>query len=97
MVTGVQEEFCYRPHVLTGDQEEIPYRSPGTSSGKQKKASSTSQPQSRSENTLSEIETDQILLAVQHLASNNNSANFNRNIRRIAKLPQSLATKNAHL
>ena len=52
MVTGVQEEIRYcphmvtrgpedirnRPHMMTRIQDEIPYCSPGTSSGKQKKA-----------------------------------------------------------
>ena len=44
MVTGVQKEIRYRPHSVMGVQEEIPYGSLGTSSGKQKKARSTSQP-----------------------------------------------------
>ena len=64
MVTGVQEEFRFCPHKVTGVQEVIPYCSPGTSSGKQKKARSTSQPQIRSENTPATIEADQILLAL---------------------------------
>ena len=37
--------------IVTGVQEETPYCSTGTSSGKQKKARSTSQPQFRIENT----------------------------------------------
>ena len=36
------------------------------------------------------IEADQILLAPQQLANNNNSANFDNNINRISKLPKSL-------
>ena len=83
MVTGATEDTC---------QEEIPYCSPTTSSGKQKKTRSTSQPQFRNENTPATIEADQILLALQQLASNSNSANFNNNISRISKLPKSLTT-----
>ena len=77
MVTGIQGEIRYRPDMVTGGseemrngldmvtaiQEEIPYCSSGISSGKQKKARSTSQPQFRSENTPATIEADQILLA----------------------------------
>ena len=65
MVTGATEVFCQHPHMMTTTQEEIPYRSPTTSSGKQKKARSTSQPQFRSENTPATIEADQTLLALQ--------------------------------
>ena len=78
--------------MVTATQEEIPYYSPTTSSGKQKKARSTSQPQFRSENTPATIEADQILLALQQLATNSNSAKFNNNISRISKLPKSLTT-----
>ena len=92
MVTGGPEEFRHNPHTLTATQEEIPYCSPTTSSGKQKKARSTSQPQFRSENTPATIEADQILLALQQLATNSSSANFNNNISRISKLPKSLTT-----
>ena len=77
---------------MTATQEKIPYCSPTTSSGKQKKARSTSQPQFRSENTPATIEADQILLALQQLATNSNSANFSNNISRISKLPKSLTT-----
>ena len=90
MVTEVQREF--RPHMTTDTQEEIPYCSTSTSSGKQKKARSTSQPQFRSENTPATLEADQILFALQQLATNSNSANFNNNISRISKLPKSLTT-----
>ena len=38
------------------------------------------------------IEADQIFLALQQLATNSNSANFNNNISRISKLPKSLTT-----
>ena len=106
MVTGVQEEIRYCPHMVTGvtseirqhphmtreTQEEIPYCSTSTSSGKQKKARSTSQPQFRSENTPATLEADQILLALQQLATNSNPANLNNNISRISKLPKSLTT-----
>ena len=91
-VTGATEEFRQHPHMRTVTQEEIPYCSPTTSSGKQKKARSTSQPQFRSENTPATIEADQILLALQQVATNSNSANFNNNISRISKLPKSLTT-----
>ena len=66
------------------------YCSPSTSSGKQKKNRSTSQPHFRSDNTPATIEADQILLALQQLANNNNSATFHNNINRICKLPKSL-------
>ena len=92
MVTRVQEEIRNRPHMVTETQEEVPYCSPSTSSGRQKKAGFTSQPQFCSENTPATIEADQILLALQHLATNSNSANFNNNISRILKLPKSLTT-----
>ena len=92
MVTGVTREFRQHPHMAMETQEEIPYCSTSTSSGKQKKARSTSQPQFRSENTPATLEADQILLALQQLATNTNSANFNNNISRISKLPKSLTT-----
>ena len=92
MVTGGPEEIRHNPHLMTATQEEIPYCSPTTSSGKQKKAHSTSQHQFRSENTPATIEADQILLALQQLAAKSNSANFNNNISRISKLPESLTT-----
>ena len=68
-----QNQNC---HDMTGVHEEVTYCSPSTLSGKQKKNCSTSQPQFRSENTTATIEADQILLALQQLAKNNNSANF---------------------
>ena len=92
MVTGATEEMYHNPHTMTATQEEIPYCSPTTSSGKQKKARSTSQPQFRSENTSATIEADQILLALHQLATNSNSTIFNNNISRISKLPKSLTT-----
>ena len=92
VVTGVREEIRYRPHFVRGVQEEIPHCSPGTLSRKQKKARSKSQPQIRSENTPPTIESDQILLALQQLATKSNSSNFNNNINRISKLPKFLTT-----
>ena len=64
MVTGGPKEIRHNPHTMTATQEEIPYCSPTTLSGKQKKARSTSQPQFHSENTPATIEADQILLAL---------------------------------
>ena len=106
MVTGVQGEIRYRPDTVTGAreeirkghdmvtavQEDIHYCSSGISSEKQKKARSTNQPQFRSENTPATIEEDHILLALQQLATNSNSANFNNNISRISKLHKFLTT-----
>ena len=92
MVTGVTEQIRSQRDILTGSHEEVMYCYPSTSSGKQKKNRSKSQPQFRNENTPATIEADQILLALQQLANNNNSANFQNNINRISKLPKSLTT-----
>ena len=92
MATGVQRESAAGQDMVTGVHEKVMYCSPSTSSGKQKKNRSTSQPQFRSENTPATIEADQILLALQQLANNKNSANFPNNINRISKLPKSLTT-----
>ena len=92
MVTRGPEEIQNNPHMMKATQEEIPYCSPVTSSGKQHKARSKSQPQSQSENTPATIEANQILLALQQLTTNINSANFNKNISRNSKLPKSLGT-----
>ena len=92
ILTRVTEEVRNGRDMVTAVQEEIPYCSSGISSGKQKKARSTSQPQFRSENTPETIEADQILLALQQLATNSISPNFNNNITRISKLPKSLTT-----
>ena len=92
MVTGGPKVIRQYPHMTTETQEEISYCSPSTSSGKQKKARSARQPQFRSENTPATIEADQILLALQQLATNSNSGNFNNNISRISKLPKSFTT-----
>ena len=92
MVTGVTEEIRNGHDMVTAVQEEIPYCSFGISSGKQKKARSTSQPQFRSDNTPATIEADQILLALQQLPTNSNSSNVNNNSNRISKLPKSLKT-----
>ena len=84
MVTEVQKQsLC--GHDMTRVHEEVTYCSPSTSSGKQKKDRSTSQPQFRSENTPATIETDQILLALQQLANNNISANFHNNNNGVSK------------
>ena len=77
-------------HMKTRVQRRIPYCSLGTYSGKQKEARSTSQPQFCSENTPATIEADQILLALQQLVTNKNSANVNNNSNRISKLPKPL-------
>ena len=92
MVTGATEELHQYPHMMTATRKEIPYCSPTTSSGKQKKARSTSQPQFRIENIPATIEADQTFLALQQLATNCNSASSNNNISRISKLSNSLTT-----
>ena len=56
------------------------------------KEGSTSQPQFRSENNPATIEADQILLALQQLATSINSANVNNNSNRTSELPKSLTT-----
>ena len=96
MATRVQRERerenTQAHDMVTGFHGEVMYCSPSTSPAKQKKNRSTSQPQFRSENTPATIEADQILLALQQLANNNNSANFHNNINTISKLPKSLTT-----
>ena len=91
MVTGATKQIrnC---HDMTAVHEEVTCCSPSTSSGKQKKHRSTSQPQFRSENTPATIEADQFLLALPQLANNNNSANFQNNFNRTSNLPKSLTT-----
>ena len=79
-------------HMVTGVCEELTYCSPSTSSGKQKKNRSTSQPQFRTENTSATIEGVKILLTLQQLQNNNNSENFSNTINRISKLTKSLTT-----
>ena len=91
MVTGARAQKRNH-HDMTGAHEELTYCSPSTSSGKRKKNRSTSQPPFRSENTPATIEADQLLLALQQLANNNNSAKFHNNTKRISKLPKSLTT-----
>ena len=94
-MTGVIEQTSQGPHMVTGAtavQEEIHYCSSGISSGKQKKARTTSQPQFHSENTPATIEAYQILLALQQFATNSNSANVNNNNNRFSKLPKSFRT-----
>ena len=92
ILTGVTEQVRNGRDMVTAVQEKIPYCSSGISSGKQKKARSTSQPQFRSENTPQIIEADQILLAIQQLATSSNSAIVDNNSNRISKLPNSLTT-----
>ena len=93
VVRGVQRgSLCQRRDLVTGVHKEITYCSLSISSGKQKRNRCTSQPQFRSDNTPATIEADQILLALQQLANNNNSANFHNNINRMSKLPKSLNT-----
>ena len=92
MVTGAQGEICNGRNMVTAFPEEIPSCSSGISSGKRKKARSTTQRQFRTENTPATIEADQIFLALQQLATNSNSANFNNIITRISNLPKSLTT-----
>ena len=92
MVTGGPGETRQNPHLTTEIQEGIPYCSTSTSSGKQKKVRSTSQPQFCSEDTPATIEANQLLLALQQLAMNSNSANLNNNINRISKLLKSRTT-----
>ena len=94
-MTGVIEQTSKGHHMVTGAtavQEETPYCSSGISSGKQKKARTTSQPQFHSENTPATIEADQILLTLQQLATNSNSANAKNNSNRLSKLSKSLTT-----
>ena len=55
MMTRVTEEVRNGRVMVTAVQEEIPYCSSGISSGKQKKARSSSQPHVRSENTLPQL------------------------------------------
>ena len=92
IATGVQKESLYGRNMVTRVHEQVTYCSPSTSSGKQKKNHSTSQPHFRSEKTPATIEADQVLLALQQLANNNNSANFHCNININSKLPKSLTT-----
>ena len=92
IVTGATEQIRNCHDMVTEVHEEVIWCSPSTFSGKQKKNRSTSQPQFRSDNTNATIEADQILLALQQLANNINSANFHNNVNGISKLPNSLTT-----
>ena len=92
MVTGVTEKIRNLHDMVAGVHEEVTYFSPSKSSGKQKKNRSTSQPHFRSENTPATIEADQLMLALEQLANNKNSANFHSNIKKISSLPKSLTT-----
>ena len=93
MATGVWKESLYGQDMVTGVHEEVTYCYPNKYSGKQKKNRSTSQPQFRIENTPATTEADQILLGLQQLAKNNNSAIFHNNINRLSKLLNSPTTK----
>ena len=79
MVTGATGETRHYPHAMTAAQEEFPYCSPTTSSGKQKKARSTSQPQFRSENTPTTIEADHFLLALHTIGDELQFSQFQQN------------------
>ena len=59
---------------------------------KAKKMSFINQLKICSGNTRTTIAEDQILSALQQLASNSNSANFNKKLKKICKLPRSLTT-----
>ena len=78
--------------MVTGVHEEVTDCFSRASSGKQKRNRSTSPAQFHSEKTPATIEADQVLLALQQLGNNNNSANFYNNINRISKLPKSFTT-----
>ena len=91
-MTGFQRESLCQRDVVAGVHKEVTYCSPSTSSGKQKKNRSTSLAQFRNKSTPATIEADQILLALQQLANNNNSANLHNNNNRISKLPKSPTT-----
>ena len=69
MVNGVTEQTHIGRDMVTGVHEVVMYCSLSTSSRKQKKNGSTSQPQFRDENTPATIEADQILFALQQLAN----------------------------
>ena len=65
---------------------------PGTSSVKQKKIRSASQPEFRSKTTPARTDADQISLTFQQLVNNTNSASFINNIHQNSKLPKSPTT-----
>ena len=79
-------------HMMTGVQEKIPYCCLELRQENKRRRKATGQPQFRSENTPSTIEADQILLALQQLATNSNSGNVINNINRVSKLSKSLTT-----
>ena len=89
---GVLRECEVGQDMVTGVHKEVTYCSPSTSSGKQRKNRSTSQPQFRSENTHVTVEADQILMALQQLANNNSSSKFHNNFNRSSKLLKSFTT-----
>ena len=75
MVTGATEQIRNRHDKVAGVHEEVTHCSACTSSRKQKRNHSTSQPLFRRDYA-STIEADQILLTLQQLANNNSSANL---------------------
>ena len=77
-------------HTVTRVEEEIPYCSRGTSSGKHKKVRSTSQPKFRSMNTRGKPETPENTGPSQ-LAGNSTSINFRSNTNTNLRLPKTLA------
>ena len=83
--------------MVTGVRKEIRYSSPGTSSSTQKESGSESKQQIRSENTLETIGEDQMLLALQQLASNSNSATFNNKIHQFSKFQSPSPQQCPHL
>ena len=89
MVTGVQEDIRYRPHMVTEVQEEIDYCS--LELRQERKGGALYKSATISQRKLP-CEEDQILLALLQLATNSSSAYFNNNINRISKFPKSLTT-----
>ena len=78
--------------MVTGVQKEITYCSPGRSSGKRKKTHFALQPQFSSENSSALIESQKILLALQHLENNKCSANINIKVHQNSKFLKPLTT-----
>ena len=72
-------------YMAAGFHEQFSYCSPRTSPGKQN-------PQIDCEYTSATIEADLIYLGFQQLPSTSNSANFNKIVCRVSKLPESLTT-----
>ena len=79
MVTGVTEQTRNGHYMVTGATERH-YMVTRATKRRDMMTGVHSQPQFLSEKTPATIEADQILLALQQLANNNNSANFPNNI-----------------